>query len=365
MVVAARVSVIRQMAYLLTASPPGFTIRRLADDAIMRLGFTLGKIGWMEERAMRVVLGVDGKHEDRAALNLVKRLRFGADGAGCEADLVNVIEALPFPWWGAGEMSSPEVVEQLMEAQEEIGTAVTKRAAADLGGAVRQTRCVIRHGSAPDQLMVHAEEAHADLIAVGGRAHGNFSAFLTGSVGRGLVIGAKQNLLIAKGEVAPEGPVRAVLATDHSRYAERCLTTLLALAPKGLSHLTVLTAYPRESVEAIRPFLPEYVLDPASWIDDSLRQRNDRVIGLLAPLGCAFDGRVVNDTPNAVIKQTMEETGADLLILGAQGHGWVERLTLGSVSFHQVVAEPFSVLVLRASAAKGEDSPGKASEMNA
>jgi nucleotide-binding universal stress UspA family protein len=312
---------------------------------------------------MRIVMGADGRPGEQAALNLIKRLRFGGGEAGSEADVVYVIEALPFPWWGAGEMSSPEVVEQLMEAQEGIGIAVTKRVATDLGGAVRQTRCVIRHGSAPDQLMTHAEDAHADLIAAGGRAHGALSAFLTGSVGRGLVIGAKQSLLIAKGDPAPEGPVRAVLATDHSRYADRCLTTLLNLAPKGIAHLTVLTAYPRESVEAIRPFLPEYVLDPASWIDDSLRQRNERVIERLTPLGCTFDSRVVNDPPNEAIKKAMQETGADLLILGAQGHGWVERLTVGSVSFHQVVAEPFSVLVLRAPAVVGEDSPDTGGEI--
>jgi nucleotide-binding universal stress UspA family protein len=181
-------------------------------------------------------------------------------------------------------------------------------------------------------------------------------------VGRGLVIGAKQSLLIAKGEVAPEGSVRAVLATDHSRYADRCLTTLLNLAPKGIAHLTVLTAYPRESVEAIRPFLPDYVLDPANWIDDSLRQRNDHVKERLAPLGCTFDERVVNEQPNAAIKQAMEETGADLLILGAQGHGWVERLTLGSVSFHQAVVEPSSVLILRAPNGAGEDSTAAGGE---
>jgi len=34
--------------------------------------------------------------------------------------------------------------------------------------------------------------------------------------------------------------------------------------------------------------------------------------------------------------------------MGAHGHGMVERLTIGSISFYQVVAEPHSVLVLRA-----------------
>ena len=40
---------------------------------------------------------------------------------------------------------------------------------------------------------------------------------------------------------------------------------------------------------------------------------------------------------------------ADLLVLGAQGHGFLERLTTGSVSLDQAVARPYSVIVMRAS----------------
>ena len=36
-----------------------------------------------------------------------------------------------------------------------------------------------------------------------------------------------------------------------------------------------------------------------------------------------------------------------LMILGAQGHGFIERLLIGSTSLHQVAAEPYPVLVLR------------------
>jgi hypothetical protein len=37
-----------------------------------------------------------------------------------------------------------------------------------------------------------------------------------------------------------------------------------------------------------------------------------------------------------------------LLILGAQGYGFWERLMVGSISFHQAIAEPHPVLILRA-----------------
>jgi hypothetical protein len=43
----------------------------------------------------------------------------------------------------------------------------------------------------------------------------------------------------------------------------------------------------------------------------------------------------------------MLDTKSDLLVLGAQGHGFLARLRMGSKSFHQVVSERYSVLVLR------------------
>lgn len=295
----------------------------------------------------KVVIGVDGRAGDEKVTRLTRRLRFGGE-ASCDVEAVNVIESLPMPWYGAGEMSTPEMIQQFEEIAEENGARVTGRVAEAFAGQAHRIRTAVRHGAGADQLIAHAEDIQADLIAVAGSTHGPLGAFLTGSVGRSLVIGAKQSVLFAKGDVAADGPVRAVLATDHSRYADHCLGTLLDLAPRGISHLTVMTAYPRELIEAIRPLLPDFTLDPADWVADNLCDRNRRVIEVLEPLGCAFDSRVVNEHADEAIRKVMEDTNADLLIMGAQGHNWVERLTLGSVSFRQVVSEPYATLVLRA-----------------
>ncbi|MBC8134649.1 MAG: universal stress protein, partial [Fibrella sp.] len=47
-------------------------------------------------------------------------------------------------------------------------------------------------------------------------------------------------------------------------------------------------------------------------------------------------------------------TGADLLIVGAQGHTLMERLSLGSVSFRQAMTAPYSVMILRVGRAEVE-----------
>jgi hypothetical protein len=44
----------------------------------------------------------------------------------------------------------------------------------------------------------------------------------------------------------------------------------------------------------------------------------------------------------------MDAMSADLLILGAKGHGFLERITMGSVSLRQAIAGMYSTLILRA-----------------
>ncbi|GAB4453984.1 MAG: universal stress protein [Armatimonadaceae bacterium] len=303
---------------------------------------------------MKTIIGVDGRAGDEHLVRFLRRLRFaGESGAGCSADVVNVVESIPFVWMSTPELSSPVLMEQLLEQQEETGLVAANRTAEKLATTMTGCRSMVRHGSPTDQLLAHAEDSNADLIVVGGVQQGEFTAFLTGSVGRGLVIAAQQSLLIVKGDIAPEGPIRAIFATDHSRYADRCLETLLRFAPQGIEHLTVLTAYPKETIYSLRPLLPEFILDPAEWVKKNLHERNEQVIEKLKPLGCTFDSLVLDDHPNPAIARTMQEHDADLLILGARGHNLVERLTLGSVSFHQVLAEPYPVLVLRAPEEQG------------
>jgi nucleotide-binding universal stress UspA family protein len=291
----------------------------------------------------RIVLGVDREYHHEPALRLLARLH--PEGAAVDVFHVGEIPLL------FSDMTLPSAMDLMADALEEekrSGHKVCEEAAEQLresGFTVRVPPVVGGYPAA--EIMDYADRIDARLIAVGGTRKGVLRSLFLGSVGRALVIGAHQNVLIAKGAPTESGPVRAVFATDHSAYADRCLEELLTLAPRGISHLTVVTCYPKEFVHAIRPMLPEFVVDPSDWIETNLRERNERVVYALKPLGCEISSRVYCDTATSSIPKAMKETGADLLILGAQGHGFIERLKLGSTSFHQVIAEPYPVLVLR------------------
>ncbi|MBC8135494.1 MAG: universal stress protein [Fibrella sp.] len=311
---------------------------------------------------MNILLGIDrGANTD--ALTLVRRLRF----SDATFDLNRVI---PLSQWEAyGRLSEEEATlnysgMQEIDRQEEADARATLTAASAYF-TPEDGKCAIHihHGSPVGVLMEHADASHTDLIAVNAAHQGAVLAFLTGSVARGLVTGAEQSVLLARGNLGVEGDtshrVRAVLATDHSPYMNRCIDLLLRFRPQGLEHITVLTAYPEDSLDSIQSYLPNLAVSPAASLRRDLEERNHSLVRRLTdafrPLSTTVSSQVSGEPVECAITRTMEGTGADLLIVGAQGHTLMERLTLGSVSFRQAMTAPYSVMVLRVGRAEIEE----------
>jgi len=132
----------------------------------------------------------------------------------------------------------------------------------------------------------------------------------------------------------------------------RCIDRFLEFLPQGIQHITVLTAFPEADLQAMKPSLPHLQIDPVEAMQHELQERNEDLIQRLreklSPQGTTFSSWVSGQFVNDAIGKAMEETESDLLILGAQGHSLLKRLTLGSISFHQAMTAPYSVLLLRA-----------------
>lgn len=303
---------------------------------------------------MNILLGID-QEANTDALTLVRRLRF----RDANFDLDRVIP--PSPWESYGGLSEEGATLNYSGAQEtdrqEEADARATLAAASAYFKPEDGKCSIHihRGRPVGTLMDHADASHTDLIAVNAARQGPVLAFVTGSVAHGLVAGAEQSVLLARENLGGEGDtshrVRAVLATDHSPYMNRCIELLLRFRPQGLEHVTVLTAYPEDSLDSIQSYLPNLAVSPAAAIRHDLEQRNHllvrRLTDALHPLSTTISSQVSGEPVESAIAQAMEVTGADLLIVGAQGHTLVERLTLGSISFRQAMTAPYSVMVLR------------------
>jgi nucleotide-binding universal stress UspA family protein len=296
---------------------------------------------------MRVLLGAGTTSgADSPAVRLVKRLRFNA----AQVEAVRVVVPPVIPTVEPGMGVPPFALNDLIQAEEARAREITHSVAEAFGDASAGSS--VLHGNVASRLLAHADETGADLIAVDGHEYSPLVAAIIGSAARGLLLGAKQSVLLAKKSDAPEGrPIRAVLATDHSEYADACWERLIHFWPRGIEHLTVLTAYPEDRLKALEPMLPPMGISASRAVHDQACARNDALVTRLSDCfhpSCTTIDSVVSPLPiHEAIEARLKESRADLLILGAKGHGLIERLTIGSVALREALTLTQSVLVVR------------------
>jgi len=296
---------------------------------------------------MRILVGVDGDGAYEHALAWVQALGF----AQPRIILASVVEPPRPPVVGVVAPFPEEVFLQAMEAHT---SAVQERLNAlqqTLQAQGVEAEAVVLHGQAATRLLELAEERQVDLIALGGTRKSTLQAFFVGSVARAALTSAKQSLLIAHTPPPADQPLHAVLATDHSDYNYRCIDLLLQLAPTRIQRIAITTAFDldEDTLQLLTRNAPAVKESGVEWIIEQLHERNRSVCERLRPLNAACESVVVEGLPIPSIREAMEETKSPLLILGAKGHSLLERLSLGSVSYHFAVGERMNLLLLRAS----------------
>jgi nucleotide-binding universal stress UspA family protein len=293
---------------------------------------------------VKALIGVDSLGQCSAAIDLVRRLDFDLEQVTLLHSVESVMPDGSFPGLTGGGTYT-EMVSEFEEAG---------RRSIDEAEAALQTKAKVETKMIPGDplrnLLDVADAEAVDLIAVGTQKKSSLQAMLMGSVTRGLLTASTHSFLAAKECLSKEGPLTAVFATDHSDYADRAVELLAKLAPKGIGRLVVLAVIDAKAQKAFKTFHsdPELTTNVDMWAEDRLEHENRNVCSKLELCIPVSDERVEHGDVNQTIRRTMEAEKADLLILGAQGHGFMERLRSGSVSFHQVVAENYPVLVLRA-----------------
>jgi len=294
---------------------------------------------------MKAVVGVDTQGCYVPVLNLLARLKFPNLHVKLDCVIDPVLPTPAFEFVPSAELSE-EYVRAIETAGAEALSIANEKGKLD--GLSCETACLT--GPAATMLMDDAEETSADLIAVAASRKSALGSLFLGSVSRSLAAHCKQSLLIAKADLAPSGPLTAVFATDHSEYAQRALEKLLQFDPKGLSQVHLVTAF--TAGDYVQAVLGSNLGLKGPQVDQFLARELERLSKAAAKKlrdhGIKADHKVQKGQANEVIADAMKDTKADLVIVGAQGHGFIDRLILGSVSFHQVASEPYAVMVIRA-----------------
>ena len=146
--------------------------------------------------------------------------------------------------------------------------------------------------------------------------------------------------------------MRILLAIDGSEPSMAAVATVAALTIPTGSTIECLTVMPDER-EVYAGTWPAVLIatdpDVRAGALEEIRERLESVAGTLEREGLIIRVRVVRGRPASTIVNEATRMDADLVVLGALGHGAVERLVIGSVSAEVVDHAPCPVLVSRGS----------------
>jgi nucleotide-binding universal stress UspA family protein len=240
-------------------------------------------------------------------------------------------------------------IQEFTKTQLELANTILLDSAKSFKGHGLSTSSKILTGLTANALVNFANEVGTDLIVVGHSGKNLLERVVVGSVSRKLILNAKQSILISKNIKKAIKPITLVLATDHSEYASRCIDKLLSWSPQNIARVIVTTVYPEQLLKTMGAILENFKADVSAWVKEGLIKKNAAIADKfrIALPTTTISSRVEAGQVSDVLDNVMKEEQADLLVVGAQGHGFVDRITLGSVSLDQVLHHSYSVLVVR------------------
>lgn len=211
----------------------------------------------------------------------------------------------------------------------------------------------IREGDPWREIVTAADEMAADLAVLGTHGRGGLDRLFLGSVAEKLVRRLPCPVLSVSHEegltwAAPGLVTRIVCATDFSPISIEAFHMALGLARRFKAEITLLHVV--ENLPDIKD--PTYVpiLDIGPLRDDLDQGATTRMKALIAEAGdlaAKIEPRVAFGRAYKEVLRCSVEERADLLVIGAQGHGVFEHMFFGSNAQHMIRGATCPVLTVR------------------
>jgi len=210
----------------------------------------------------------------------------------------------------------------------------------------------VREGEPWREIAACAREMEADLVVLGTHGRGGLDHLFLGSVAEKLIRKLPCPVLTVSHEgahtwAAPGLINRIVCATDFSGMSAEALRLAEAIAEKHKAAITLLHVVEN---------MPEVSAAHRALVDiDVLRQALERgalerlrtVIGDIGATEVRVEPRAIAGCAYKEILRIAAEERADLIVIGAQGHGFLEHLLSGSNAQHVIRRATCPVLTVR------------------
>lgn len=265
-------------------------------------------------------VGVDGS--DCAA----HALTWAANNAPGRAERLRVVSAWQAPLYGpypvVGPMNTPYDADALRDAAEREAQRLADEAALQLDMPVEP---FVGHGS-PSAVLLDASEL-GSLLVIGSRGRGGFSRLMLGSTSHQCATHATVPTVVVPHDATAESADRILVGIDGSPNSLAALHWAIDFAQPGakLHVVWVWDASPL-AVGADQFFFPEATDLATERFEHTL----DGVAADVAEAQLSLSHEFIEGSARTMLAECSRE--ADLVVVGARGHGAVASALLGSVS---------------------------------
>jgi len=197
---------------------------------------------------------------------------------------------------------------------------------------------------------ISEELARADygLVAIGATGLNRVANFFLGSVPEEIVRRSAAPVMVVPHDDEPDGPFENIVApVDFSRCSRKSLAHAAGLARESDASLTVVHA---DSVAADTQSVPMSAAPEAVPVEEIQEERSEQFEKFLEEAhleGLDWESRQQVGSPLDVISDTVEDIGADLVVMGTHGRRGLERLFLGSTATKVLRRMPCAVVTVR------------------
>ena len=292
---------------------------------------------------MNVLVATDGSQYGQWALNWVAKLPL------TKAPRVTALHVVDRAWLRGPFRTRPEILRVDARSARTLKRAQEQLASLKLMGRVRKEQ-----GAVAPTILKRAPKRDG-LLVVGSKGLDALDRFTLGSVSTKLIQYATCPVLVVKSEAVPLRQI--TLATDGSPASAQALEFVLTrLQPdrstgKGKRvpiHVSVV------HVIARRPLAPIDIGTTIPWtkyrglkVTEVSQKLLEQSVQKLVNAGFTAEPLCQSGNPAEQIMKVASKQQADLIVMGAQGLGAIDRFFLGSVSTRVVQYANCAVLVVR------------------
>ena len=253
----------------------------------------------------------------------------------------------------------PALLEEGKRESDQVAAAV-KVSAEPLERAGHHAAFQIMEGFPRKTIPQYAKEWRADLLMAGSHGHSAIARFLLGSVAQSILRTAPCSVEIVRsraGKPAPSShPMKILLATDDSDCS---VGATHSVANRPWPAGTTFKVLSVEELALPNGQMADYSLAPIypqSLLEELISHAHDRAESAVKTATAILEraGKKVEPPqkmptgePRALILDTAEAWGADLIVVASHGRRGLDRFLMGSVSEAVATYAPCSVEVIR------------------